>query len=131
MSYAEIVGSCELYITCVQTMWPGVPDNQNEHTQNALEQKTTLQAACLHHDGCHDRSLSVVSGDYAGNDTTLAATQVGRRRVDEATTTVFREFGERVKPHRLCHINRDDWHGQNLAPSVVSQSFHNRKDSFL
>ena len=74
MSYAEIVGSCELYITCVQTMWPGVPDHQNEHTQNALEQKTTLQAACLHHDGCHDRSLSVVSGDYAGNDTTLAAT---------------------------------------------------------
>ena len=119
----------ELYITRVQTMWLGVPDNQNEHTHNALEQKITLQTSCLHHDGCHDRSPSVISVDHAGYDTTLAATQVGRRWVDEATTTVFREFGERVKPHRFCHKNGDDWHGQNWAPSVFHRAFIIEKDS--
>ena len=72
------IGSCELYITRVQTMRPGVPDNQNEHTTRWNK----IQHCRRHVDitaGVMTRSLSVVSGEHAGYDTTLTATQVGPR----------------------------------------------------
>ena len=56
--------------------------------------------------GVMTRSPSVVSGDYAGYGTTLRRHKSvggGPMWVDEATTTVFREFDEMVKTHRLCY----------------------------
>ena len=89
----------------------------------------TLQTIVGITTGVMTRSLSVVSGDHAGYDTTLLATQVSRRRVDEATTTVFREFDEGSKTQLFFYKNRDDWHGQNWAPSVFHRAFIIEKDS--
>ena len=88
----------ELYITRVQTMWLGVPDNQNEHTTRWNKRQHYRRHVGIT-TGVMTRSLSVVDGDHAGYDTTLAATQVGRRRVDEAATTVFRGVDEMVNTH--------------------------------
>ena len=63
----------------------------------------TLQTIVGITTGVMTRSLSVVSGDHAGYDTTLLATQVSRRRVDEATTTVFQGVDEMVKTRRFCY----------------------------
>ena len=76
------IGSCELYITCFQTLWPGVPDNQNEHTRRVGTKRRHHRRHVGIAMGVMTRSLSVVRGDHAGYDTTPPATQVGRRRVD-------------------------------------------------
>ena len=63
-------------------MWPGVPDNQNEHTRPAGTKRRHHRRHVGITTGVMTRSLSEVDGDCAGYDTTLPATQVGRGWVE-------------------------------------------------
>ena len=47
----------------------------------------------------------------------------GSMTVDEATTTVFHGSTRGSKHNDYFIKNRDEWHCQNWAPSVVSQTF--------
>ena len=63
-------------------MWPVIPDNQNEHTRRAGTKRRHHRRHVGITTGVMTRPLNVVDGDYAEYDTTLPATQVGRRRVE-------------------------------------------------
>ena len=49
--------------------------------------------------------------------------EIGMRGHDDCVGGV----DESVETHRFCRKNGDDRYGQNFAPSVVSQAFHNER----